>query len=82
MHNNSHQPRLAYSPLQISTVEVLNRDLLIAMRSTLVGFKLARRDWVCIVEVIPTVINEYLIERLGHIDDGAIRTPFEAMTGI
>lgn len=80
--NIKHRPTVAYSPWVNGTVERLNRDILAALRAMLGELKLAPQDWVSVIDIIPSVLNEASESRLGRNQDGTMRSPLEVMTGI
>lgn len=81
-HRIAHHPTVAYAPWTNGTVERLNRDILSAMRALLAELKLAPQNWPTVIALIPTILNEAPLPRLGKSADGATLTPLEVMTGI
>lgn len=71
---------MAYSPWLNGTVEKRNRDIQTAMRSLPGELKLAPKNRVCIIEVIPTIINESPKERPGRNAVCTTWTSLEVMT--
>lgn len=81
-YNIQHKPTVAYSPWVNGTIERINRDILAAMRAMLAELKLGPQDWMSVIDIIPSVINEAPQSRLGHNPDGSTRSPLQVMTGI
>lgn len=48
----------------------------------LAEFKLGPQDWVHVIPLIATALNEASLTRLGRRPDGVPRSPLEVMTGI
>lgn len=81
-HRISHRPTIAYSPWTNGTVERINRDVLAAYRALIAELNLAPQDWPSIVGLLPTILNEAPLSRLGKDASGNMRCPLQVMTGI
>lgn len=81
-HRISHRPTVAYAPWANGTVERLNRDILAAMRALIAELKLAPQDWTTVIALIPTILNEAPLSRLGKDAEGFTLSPLQVMTGI
>lgn len=80
--NIQHRPTVAYSPWVNGTVKRLKRDVRVALRAMLEELKLAPQDWVSVIDIILSVLNEAPETHLGRNNDGKTRSPLEVMTGI
>lgn len=81
-HRIAHHPTIAYAPWTNGTVERLNRDVLAASRALLAELKLAPQNWPTTIGILPTILNEAPLKRLGTTSDGSTLTPLQVMTGI
>lgn len=75
-YNIQHKPTVAYSQWVNGTFERINRDIIAAMRAMLGELKLCPQDWVSVIDIIPTSLNEAAESRLGLNSDGSMRSPF------
>lgn len=67
--NNKHRSTVAYSCWANGTVERLDRNVRAALRSTIAKRKRAARDWVFIINILPSFLSKLPCERLGEIDN-------------
>lgn len=77
-----HPPTVAYPAWVNRTVENLNRNILVALRTMVGELKLAPCDWTAVIGALPLVLNKELEQRLGKNFDGTARSPLHVMTGI
>lgn len=65
VHRIRHTFTVAYSPWANGTVEALMRPILSATRALLAESKLAAQDWLRVIPVVMSVLNQTGLERLG-----------------
>lgn len=77
-----HTFTVSYSPWANGTVESLMRTVLRAMRALVADFTLAPQDWMSVLPLVMTALNEASLTALGSRTDGPVRYPLEVMTVI
>lgn len=56
-YNIQRKPAVAYSTWVSGTVELLNREILAALRAVMGELKLATEDWPEIIDIVPSILN-------------------------
>lgn len=82
VYNISHRPKIAYTPWTNGTVERLNRDIIAARRALIAELKLGPQDWKSVICILPSILNEAPLSRLGTDKNGRSPCPIQVMTGI
>lgn len=73
---------VASTPWVNSTVESLNRDIIVALRAMLLDMKMAPRNCISIFYILPSVLIKAHVERHGINENGTNRTVLEFMARI
>lgn len=81
VHHIRHTFTVAYSPWVNGTVESVMRPIPSATRSLVAEIKLAANDWLWVIPVVMSALNQAGLERLGKRSDGITRSPLQVMTG-
>lgn len=56
--------------------------MLFSLRALIADFTLALQDWISVLPLLITALNEASVTRLGSRTDRTVRCPVEVMTGI
>lgn len=81
-HNIYHHFFSAYSPWANGTVEILCLEVLHATRAILHERRLGKKDWPQVIHMVPSVLKEAPVKRLGFSTEGTLRTPLQVINGI